>query len=153
MQCHFVTLSPVSLKLEKKAFKKFEKKTDELTDMHEFLEFPSFSLECSSVVATIQVVCCLYQENKETSNINELWHELFTKKSLFGYRLPSTLDALVFRLRRGNYQTYIWESACVPILNLPSPIEDGRQMEDGKICEELNLNFLSARCCCSMDEV
>ena len=39
-----------------------------------------------------------------------------------------------------DYQTFIWKLACVPVLNLPSPIGNGWQMEDGKICEDLILN-------------
>ena len=55
---------------QKKVFQTLEKKTDESTDMHDFGEFQSLSLECSSVVAAIQFVCSLYQENKATSNTN-----------------------------------------------------------------------------------
>ena len=91
--------------------------------MRDFGELPSLSLECSSVVATIQLVCSLYQENKATSNINELRYEIFTKKNVSGDRLPPTLS------RRVNYQTFVWKSACVPVLNLPSPIGNGLQMK------------------------
>ena len=85
---------------KKKPFLILEKKTDELTDMRDFGEFPSLCLESSSVVAAIQFVCYLYQEKKATSNIDELRYEMFTKKNMFRDQLPSTLDALVFHLRR-----------------------------------------------------
>ena len=101
--------------------------------MRDFGEFPSLSLECTSVVAAIQFVCSLYQENKATSNINELRYEIFTKKNLPGDRLPPTLS------RRVNYHTFIWKSAYVPVLNLPSPIGNGLQMEGLKFCEEFIL--------------
>ena len=121
---------------KKKAFQILVKKIDDLKDMSNFGELPSLSLECPSVVAAIQFVCYLYQENKANSNINELRYEIFTKKNMSGDRLPPTLDALVFHLRRANYQTFIWKSACVPVLNLPTPIENGWQIVDGKFCEE-----------------
>ena len=57
-----------------------------------------------------------------------------------GDPLPPTLNVLVFHLRRVNYQTFIWKSGCVPVLNLPSPIENGLQMEGLKFCEEFMLN-------------
>ena len=70
MQYQVETLSAVSLESAKK--KKKIVKTDELTGMRNFGEFPLFFLEWSSVVAAIQFVGYLYQENKPTSNINEL---------------------------------------------------------------------------------
>ena len=108
--------------------------------MRDFGEFPSLSLECSSVIAAIQFICYLHQENRAISKINELWYKIFTKKNLSGDRLPLTLDALVFHLRIANYQTFIWKSACMPVLNLLPSIGNGWQMEDEKICEELMLN-------------
>ena len=118
-----------------KTFQTLEKKTDELTDMRDFGEFPSLSLECISVVVVIQFVCSLYQENKATSNINELQYEIFTKKNVSGNPLPPTLNVLVFHLRRVNYQTFIWKSRSVPVLNLPSPIGNGLLMDGLKFCE------------------
>ena len=82
----------------------------------------------------------LYQQNKATSHINEFQHEIFTKTNVSGDPLPPTLNVLVFHLRRVNYQTFIWKSGCVPVLNLPSPIENGLQMEGLKFCEEFMLN-------------
>ena len=91
------------LNRQKEAFQTLEKKTDELADMRDFGEFPSLSLQCTSVVAAIQFVCSLYQENKATSNINELQYEIYTKKNVSGDPLPPTLNVLVFHLRRMNY--------------------------------------------------
>ena len=88
-----------------------QKKTDDLTDMRDFGEFLSLSLEYTSVVAAIQFVCSLYQENKGTSNNNGI----FTKKNVSGDLLPSTLDILVFHMCKVNYQTFIWKSISVPV--------------------------------------
>ena len=57
-----------------------------------------------------------------------------------GDRLPPTLDALVFHLRRANYQAFIWKSACGAVLDLSSPIGNGWQIEDERFCGELTLN-------------
>ena len=106
-----------------------QKKTDALTDMRDFGDIQSPPLECTSVVAAIQFVCSLYQENKATSNINQLRHEIFTKEIKSGDRSSPTLDVFVFYLCWANYQTFIWKSACVPVLNLPSSTGNGLQME------------------------
>ena len=91
--------------------------------MRGFGEFPWLSLECSSVTAAIQSACSPYQGNKPTSNINELRYEIFIKKNVSWDRLPPILS------RRVNYQTLIWKSAGVPVLNLPSSIGNGLQIE------------------------
>ena len=119
MQYQVVTLSAVSLESAKKAFPILEKKSDELTDMSDFGEFPSLFLECSSVVAAIQFVCYLYQENKATSNINELRYEMFTKKNVSG---TSCAERTIKHLSGS-------ESTCMPVLNLPPPIGNGWQMD------------------------
>ena len=64
--------------------------------MRDFGDIQSPPLECTSVVAAIQFVCSLYQENKATSNINQLRHEIFTKEIKSGDRPSPTLDVLVF---------------------------------------------------------
>ena len=67
----------------------------ELTDMINFGEFLSFSLEIPSVVTSIQHLCYLYDDNKSGSSMNELRCRMFTKKNSSRYHLPPTLDALV----------------------------------------------------------
>ena len=64
----------------------------------------------------------------------------YLQKIVSGDRLPQTLDVLVFHLRRVDYQTFIWKSACVPVLNLPSPIGNRLQMKGLKFYEEFMLN-------------
>ena len=108
--------------------------------MRDFGELSSLSLQRTPVVPVIQFVCSLYQENKATSDINELQYEIFTQKNVSGDRLPPTLNALVFHLRRVNYQTFTWKSGCVPVLTLPLPNGTGLQMEGLKLCEEFMLN-------------
>ena len=54
------------------AFQTLKRKIDELTDMIDFGELPSLSLERPSVVALIQYVCYLCEENKSGSNVSLL---------------------------------------------------------------------------------
>ena len=58
----------------------------------------------------------------------------YLQKNVSGDRLPPSLS------RRVNYQTFIWKSAYVPVLNLPSPIGNAFQMEGLMFCEEFILN-------------
>ena len=109
VQYQVTTLLAVSLELAKKAFQILEKTRYEVADMRDFGKFQSLSLECSSVVVAIQFICCLYQENTTTPNINELRYGMFTNQ-ISGGQLPLNLDALVFHLCKGNCQTFIWKS-------------------------------------------
>ena len=73
----------------------------QLTDIIDFGEFPSRSLESMSAVTSMHYVCCLYEENKSV----QVWMNcdiarMFTKNNLSGDRLPSALDALVLQQRR-----------------------------------------------------
>ena len=53
-----------------------------------------------SAVASIQRLCYIQEENTSGLSVSELRYRTFTEKNLSGYRLPSTLDALVLHLRR-----------------------------------------------------
>ena len=61
------------------------------------------------------------------------------KKCIIADKLP-TLDSLVLHLRRANYQSFIWKSACSPVLQLPSPVEHGWCLVDGELSQEKMLN-------------
>ena len=65
------------------------------------------------------------RRKESVSNVNKLRYRMFPKNSLSGDCLPPTLYALVFHLHEANYQTFIWRLACVPVLNLPMPLEKG----------------------------
>ena len=53
-------------------FQTLKNKIDELTDMIDFGEFPSLSLESLAVVTSIHYACYLYEESKSGSSVNEL---------------------------------------------------------------------------------
>ena len=99
------------------AFQTLKNKINELTELIDFSEFPTLYLESPSVVTLIQYVYYFYKENKSVSNVNKLRHRMFIRKNVSGDPLAPTLDALVLHLRRVNYQTFIWKSACVQVLN------------------------------------
>ena len=43
-----------------------------MTDVMDFIDFASLSLENPYVATSIQYVCYLYEENKSASRVNEL---------------------------------------------------------------------------------
>ena len=69
-RCHSAS---TFLHIEKIAtFQTLKNKIDELTDMIHYGGFPSLSLQILSVVASMDYVCYLYEENKSGSSVNEL---------------------------------------------------------------------------------
>ena len=77
-----------------------QNKLDKLTHMVNFGEYPSLSLESSSVVTSIQYVCYLHDDNKSDSSVDELQCRMFTKKNSSRDHLAPTLDVLVLHLCR-----------------------------------------------------
>ena len=63
-------------------FQTLKKKIEELTNMIDFSEFPSFSLRSLSVVTSIQYICYLYEVSKSGSGVNELQYRIFNKNKL-----------------------------------------------------------------------
>ena len=58
-------------------FQRLKNKLDNLTDIINFGESPSLSLESLSVVTSIQYVCYYcYDENKSDSSVNELQYRM-----------------------------------------------------------------------------
>ena len=50
---------------------------------------------------------------------------IFTKSHTLSDKLPPTKDSLKQYIMPANYQSYIWYNADKPILNVPSPNENG----------------------------
>ena len=77
-------------------FQTLKSKIDELTDMIDFGEYPSFSLESLSFVTSMQYVCIFTKKiNQVQVWMNYDIDRIFTKNNLSGDRLPSTLGALI----------------------------------------------------------
>ena len=79
----------------------------------------------------------------EQNNFKYQWIAIWNicKKNASWDQLQPTLKVLIFHLRRVNYQTFIWNSACVPVLDLPSPIGNGLQKKGLQFCEKFILNL------------
>ena len=60
--------------------------------------------------------------------------DLFSKKQLVSDRLPPTEPELTEHIKRANYQSYVWQNATKPLLELPSPKGNGwSRSEDGDL--------------------
>ena len=61
----------------------------------------------------------------------------FAAKYLSEESLPRTHDALILHLSRVTFQVYIWMNAHKALLDLPSPIDNGWILKDGKLEQHL----------------
>ena len=75
----------------------------------------------------------------DSSDVNDLRYKMFTKKNKIGEKLPPTLDSLLMHLRQACYQSFIWKSACNPMLALESPIGNGWNQENETLVPEYML--------------
>ena len=67
--------------------------------------------------------------------------DLFSKKQLASDHLPSAEPELTERIKRANYQSYIWQNATNPLLELPSREGNGwSRSEDGELVPTKNVN-------------
>ena len=78
-----------------KTFQTLKNKINKLTNMIDFDEFLSLSLESPSVSTWIQYVFYLCEENKSSSSVNKLRYRMFVKNNLSEDCIPSTSEALV----------------------------------------------------------
>ena len=78
---------------------------------------------CRSLVS---LVYC----GKPFSSLNTLRYELFSRKSLASEKLPPTEDAFGLHLKRANYQVFMWNHASEQNLQMPSPVGNGRKLDE-----------------------
>jgi len=83
------------------------------------------------------LVCKIY--NSAVSSVNDARYELFRTGSATDRSLPPNYDALTLHCKRANYQTKVWRSALMPIMNCPSPDNQGWKIVD----EQLEIAWLS----------
>jgi len=107
-----------------------KKHSNQLLDLIEFGEEPILRIDSEYLLSAIKFVCLLYDEHFKSEDINSLRYKLFTKKGISGEKLSPTVDSLLQHLRRCNYQTYIWNNATSPILELSSPCGNGWKMDE-----------------------
>ena len=91
--------------------------------------------------ASIKFVSNLYMGKGTYQSTNEMRKDLFSKKQLVSDRLPPTEPELTEHIKRANYQSYIWQNATKPLLELPSPEGNGwSRSEDGDLVPTKNVN-------------
>ena len=109
-QYQAVTLSAVSLKLATKRHSRYLKR-----------KLMSWQI-CLTLVSNFK-----YQ-------LIAIWNVY--KKECVLILIATNFGCFSFHVRRANYQTFIWKSRSVSVLNLPSPIGNGWKMENETFCEE-----------------
>ena len=93
-----------------------------------------FSISDQLVGLMEKYVCTLY--NSKDDNVNQARYNLFCNTTPLEKSLPPNLDALTQHTKRANYQACIWKQSLNPMVQLPSPDENGWKKEDGKLCVE-----------------
>ncbi len=86
--------------------------------------------------ATETFVCQVIYGSK-SSDVNALRYQLFCRKGNTNEALPPTLDSLQHHLKRGNYQTLVWRNSLKPLFDLPTPIGNGWEHEEGSMVPTL----------------
>ena len=70
-------------------------------------------------------VCVVRDSKTSIQDLHILRYHMFTKSHTSSDKLPPTEDSLKQHIMHANYQSYTWYNADKPILNLPSPNENG----------------------------
>ena len=98
-------------------------------------EKPTLELVVASV--TRLSWCVYFMTQCQVFDINHLLYKLFRSKKLSGEKLPLTHDALILHLSRVAFQVYNWMNTHKALLDLPSPIDNGWMLKDGKLEQHL----------------
>ena len=124
---------------KRKAFKTLKAMGDQLPGLAVLGESPILDLNSECVVDVVKFVCRLYDFKGDEQNIDKLRYRLFCRKNISGDKLPPSLDALLLHISRTAYQSFIWQQAQTPVLNLPPPVENGtwKLSDDGKLLQVL----------------
>ena len=122
---------------KKKSFKVLSKNIGSLGTLDQLGEKPTFGKESDGVPNAIKLVCLLYDSKRLVFDINHLRYKLFCSKNLSGEKLLPTHDALILHLSRVAFQVYIWMNAYKTSLDLPSPIDNGWILKNGKLEQHL----------------
>ena len=56
---------------------------------------------------------------------------LLKKKKKNPANLPPTKDAFIQHIRQVSYQLFTWKNAIHPMINMPSPVGNGWEKQDG----------------------
>ena len=91
----------------------------------------SINIPESAVEACTKCVCQLYDAKYDGKDINELRLRLFCKKQARNEELPPTEDSFRHHIERVNYQCMIWKHSLVPQPDIPTPIGNGWEINEG----------------------
>ena len=82
-----------------------------------------------------EFTCFLYSSNPGTTDINDLRYRLFCarKGDIESDQLPPCADTLRKHCDRANYQTAIWRRSFQRCPGIPSPVEHGWRLEEGRL--------------------
>ena len=95
--------------------------------------------------ACIKFVLNLYMGKGTYQSTPKMRKDLLSKKQLVSNRLSPTEPELTEHIKRANYESYIWKNATKPLLELPSPEENGwSRSEDGDLVPTKNVNSLAS---------
>ena len=82
-----------------------------------------------------EFTCLLYGSKNGTKDVNVFRHELFCAKkgNIESFQLPPCKDTLHKHAQRACYQAAIWKSCLDGMVELPSPVNHGWEIEDGEL--------------------
>ena len=122
---------------KKKSFKVLSENIDSLGTLDQLGEKPTLEKEVMAFVTRLNWCVYFMTQSVKLFDISHLRYKLFCSKNLSGDKLPPTHDALILHLRRVAFQVYIWMNAHKTLLDLPSPIDNGWILKNGKLEQHL----------------
>ena len=72
-----------------------------------------------------------YMKCLRSAFIDRYW--VFFQKQQKSDSLPPTSDSLQLHIKRSNYQALIWKRCLDPLQQLPSPVGNGWELEEGRL--------------------
>ena len=106
-------------------------KISELQSLYDFGDLVEVQMNSDTVNDTIKFVIWLYDKTADTNQINKIRYKLFAQKKKNPENLPPTKDALIQHIRQVSYQLFTWKNAIHPMINMPSPVGNGWEKQDG----------------------
>ena len=89
----------------------------------------------------VELASLIYTGKESNVDLAKMQNNLFEKKQLVTDKLPPTFPEYHEHIKEANFHAHIWNNATVPMLNLPSPIENGwSRDEEDSMCPTKMLN-------------
>ena len=116
---------------KKSAFKVLQEANDLCEESNIVLN--SSHMSNSAFVSCKRFVCRVHDSKTSLEDLNVLRYRMFTKSHTSNGKLRPTEDSLKEHIMCANHQSYIWYNADKPILNLPSPNENGWTLNEEEL--------------------